>query len=162
MARTGRPRLPIGERLENYSMPVTETGCWLWTGSRISKMGYGQMVDKNSGTSQAHRVSYEYYIGPIPSGMCVCHKCDVPCCINPAHLFLGTHLDNVRDMIAKGRNEPLLRRHRGSSSRYSKLTDEQVLKIRDDRRLQRVIASEYGVNRTAISRIKSRVRWKHL
>ena len=82
----------------NFWAKVQKTGaCWLWIAGK-DYGGYGSFQHK-----RAHRLSYEMHVGPIPKGMFVCHSCDVPACINPAHLFLGTARDNVRDMIAKGR-----------------------------------------------------------
>jgi hypothetical protein len=97
----------IQQKLEKRYEPVTETGCWLWTGVTMWQ-GYPVLAigSRKLGTRKqvrAHRLSYEIYNGPIPSGMYVCHKCDVPICINPNHLFLGTAADNIRDMMAKGR-----------------------------------------------------------
>lgn len=80
---------------------IDAKGCWLWTKGRMP-FGYGAIV-VNGKTKLAHRVSYEAHVGPIPSGLCVLHRCDVPPCVNPEHLFLGTQLDNMRDKIAKGR-----------------------------------------------------------
>jgi hypothetical protein len=88
--------------------------------------------------------------------MFVCHRCDVPACVNPDHLFLGTHLDNVRDAISKDRHA------RGEVNGHAKLTADDVRAIRADRRIQRVVAAEYGVARTVVSRIRSGTRWGHL
>ncbi len=84
------------------SIPEPMSGCWLWLRARIPE-GYGHIaVDgKNLG---AHRVSYETFVGPIPDGLWVLHRCDTPPCINPRHLFLGTHKQNVADSAAKGRH----------------------------------------------------------
>lgn len=80
-------------------------GCWLWTGAKSEK-GYGNIFKKRGNGRTAvmvHRVSYEIHFGEIPEGLFVLHRCDVPACVNPSHLFLGTAQDNVDDMIAKGR-----------------------------------------------------------
>lgn len=86
--------------LEGRFFVEPNSGCWLWT--RSVSMGYGKLWwDKKH--QRAHRVSWELHNGAIPDGMLVLHKCDTPPCINPAHLFLGTHADNAADKIAKGR-----------------------------------------------------------
>lgn len=84
-------RVAIGELSE----------CWLWIGD-VSEAGYGVFSVNHTGTG-AHRVAYEYANGIIPDGMNVCHRCDVPPCVNPNHLFLGTHQDNMDDKVSKGR-----------------------------------------------------------
>jgi hypothetical protein len=78
------------------------TGCFLWVGS-ASEQGYGYVGVGGGKLGKAHRVSYEHFVGPIPPGLCVLHRCDTPACVNPDHLFVGTKLDNSDDMIAKGR-----------------------------------------------------------
>jgi len=77
-------------------------GCHIWTGA-LSVKGYG-CTNINGKGVRAHRASYTIYNGEIPYGLIVCHRCDNPPCVNPAHLFLGTHLDNEQDKLIKGRN----------------------------------------------------------
>lgn len=80
------------------------TDCWPWTGARWPG-GYGQIIRRLKGRWRpdgAHRLSYEIHVGPVPDGMQVCHSCDMPSCVNPGHLFLGTQLDNMRDRYRKG------------------------------------------------------------
>jgi hypothetical protein len=80
-------------------------GCWEWQGA-LSAAGYGRIVRPGSAATSApaHRVSWELHNGPIPDGLCVCHKCDNRKCVRPDHLFLGTQGDNNRDRDAKGRS----------------------------------------------------------
>lgn len=129
--------------------------CWLWMGAK-HKRGYGSF--RAPGESKAHRFSYSRYIGPIPHGMSVCHKCDNPSCVNPEHLFAGTHTDNMVDKMIKGRGGHLL----GSSHPRSKLNEDQVRAIRADGRRQIDIAIDYGIKQAQVSEIKRRVAWTHI
>ena len=88
-------------RFHKKYIPEPMSGCWLWEGS-ANEDGYGYISKKNI-IVYAHRVSWELHRGPIPEGLCVLHTCDTPACVNPDHLWLGTHTDNVRDSVKKGR-----------------------------------------------------------
>ena len=96
--RTGKT---VGERLAFHSRP-SASGCRLWNGSK-NLNGYGKLLVAGR-LMLAHRAAYADANGPIPPGLCVCHKCDVPSCIEPTHLFLGSRRDNTNDMITKGRH----------------------------------------------------------
>lgn len=105
MAKVGRPLgscTPIKDRLLRKVKVNTETDCWEWQGGK-NNVGYGMIRDEH-GMRTTHRVSYELHKGNIPKGMCVCHTCDNPKCVNPDHLWVGTKKDNSQDMIRKGRN----------------------------------------------------------
>ena len=138
-----KPMQPRGEPLEKrlYSKIKKVDGCWVWQGS--TRNDYGQLKHEGRNLS-THVWSWKVTNGDIPEGLFVCHACDDPPCINPDHLFLGTQADNLRDMSEKGRG------------RKGRFTDEQVRAIRKDPRLHRVIADEYGVDRSEIWKIKNR------
>lgn len=92
----------IEKLIENIEK-IPESGCWLFQGN-LTNGGYG-LVNAESKSQLAHRVSYAHFYGGIPDGLFVLHRCDVRSCCNPHHLFLGTHQDNMDDMIKKGRNK---------------------------------------------------------
>jgi hypothetical protein len=152
----GRPtyRMSINEKLDYYTYPEPNTGCWLW-GASVTTDGYGRV---NMGRTQigAHRASYERHKGAIPEGMFVCHTCDVPSCVNPEHLFLGTSTDNLRDASRKGRMR------RGEGQPNSKLTTEQALAIFNDPRSGSAIAQDYPVCKSVINYIKRGKIWRHI
>lgn len=132
---------PVFERFMARVSPEPNTGCWLWTGTACS-VGYGRFTAWGK-FDRPHRVSWMLHHGPIPARLYVLHRCDNRACVNPAHLFLGTHLDNVADMAAKGRgSKPPRKRPR--------LAAESVAAIR--RRAAAgepvsALAAEYGVHR---------------
>jgi hypothetical protein len=91
------------QRIESKSIPVPEAGCWIWTGG-VGGNGYGRdPIGVNGRPVEAHRSSFIAFHGNIPSGLCICHRCDTPTCVNPDHLFAGTRSENMRDMYRKGR-----------------------------------------------------------
>jgi hypothetical protein len=104
---------PLAERFWRYV--ERSTGCWLWIGCR-QRPGYGRIGrEGGKGTRYAHHVSWELHYGPIPEGQQVLHRCDNPPCVRPDHLFLGSQLENVRDMWDKGRAVPPPIRQKGWS-----------------------------------------------
>lgn len=100
-----RPNASVAERFDRIGVTVTPEGCHEWRGARRAG-GYGAVSVAVRQTDYAHRVAWQLAFGPIPDGMFVCHRCDNPPCCNPEHLFLGTNADNMRDMVAKGREQP--------------------------------------------------------
>lgn len=152
--RPKRGGLSISYRLENTSMPVTESGCWLWLG-QLDAGGYG-CIRIGRKMIKAHRASFMVYRDMIPKGIKVLHHCDIPSCINPDHLFLGTQADNVRDMITKGRHRP----SRGQNNGRAKLNERQAAVIRESKETLRVLSERYGVSPTIISYVKRGISWK--
>ena len=124
------PIIPLHIRLIENSIPVPECGCWIWTGVWLHSGGYGE-IWVGGKKKRAHRVSFETFVRPLIDGEDVCHRCDTPACINPAHLFAGSHLDNMRDMFAKGRRSSeflyrsieSLNPKTGEIKRYKKILD---------------------------------------
>ncbi len=145
----------LAQRLAFYSRRAS-TGCLEWQGA-LNKDGYGNVTIAGNIRIGSHRAAWISARGPIPDGMEVCHDCDNPRCIEPAHLFLGTHAENMADMLRKKR-----RNVKGARNGAAKLTEEQVIAIRGDRRRQIDIASDFGVGQSVISAIKRRERWQHL
>lgn len=147
-------------------------GCWHWTGATQTPWGYGSFNRGNhngkSHTDVAHRVSYELTYGEIPQGLFVCHRCDNPICVNPDHLFLGTHQDNMIDMHQKGRSIEHIKpeRHaRGERQHLAKLTADQVLQVRamhDTGVSYSKLAKLFHVSKSSIYSIITRETWKHI
>lgn len=128
------------------------TGCWLW--KILSRGGYGAAWAGKP--ISAHRLAWTLARGPIPAGMQVLHRCDVRRCVNPDHLFLGTHAENMADRNAKGRQAC----SSGERHPNAKLTSADVLAIRASSALQRVLAAEYGVSISTISDIRRYRLWR--
>lgn len=148
-----RVKEPIRVRFEKKFTKV-DGGCWEWDACK-NEYGYG-VFSYEGKPMQAHRVSWEIYVGSKPDNMCVLHRCDNPGCVNPAHLFLGTRTDNANDRDNKGRVQ------HGEKHYNAKLTEAKVIEIRSryaagERQCD--MACEYGVDPAAISLIVNRHTW---
>lgn len=166
------------ERIKDRIEIDDVSGCWNWT--KQKKRGYGRFYFCHQKSMSAHRASYLAHVGEIPDRMCVCHSCDNPACVNPDHLFLGTHLDNMRDRSEKCRcysapgakNPNFGGKHyskktpekiiRGEDCRHSILSATSVAEIRSLQKPYQEIARIYGVSISAIGRVKRRESWAHV
>lgn len=134
------------------SSPVPESGCWLWEGSTGSH-GYGD-IRIHYKLHLAHRLSYEAFVGPIPDGMFVMHKCDVRSCVNPDHLSIGTHQQNMADKCDKGR-------WAGQGPRKLTLSDAiKIRRLRAEGAKAKEIAKLYDLHPDHIRKITSFKIWK--
>ncbi len=161
---------PIAERFWPKVDKRGPNDCWLWTGS--FRYAYGRISVGAHGAISAHRASWEIHNGPIPPGMFVCHRCDVPACVNPSHLFVGTHIDNETDKDAKGRRSRGARHSAsmaglmpcGVDNHKSKLTPAKVQTIRLLARhtaMSRAeIASMFGVTKENVVFVVARTTWR--
>ena len=153
---------------------IAELGeCWEWLGGLCD--GYGQFT-VNGRNGRAHRFIYQETNGPIPEGLLVCHKCDNRKCVRPSHLFLGTVLDNTRDMQAKGRGNYAvgekhgLKKHpersaKGERHGMSKLEVQDVLRLRSLHAqgwTPAQLSKLFGISWTQASRIALKERWRHV
>lgn len=172
MTRPGPKPRPLADRFwgnvdkNGPFHPLLLSRCWLWTAAKAGN-GYGRTSVTSAGRGRydayAHRASWQMANGPIPSGLEVCHRCDNPPCVNPAHLFLATHQANVTDMVQKGRQRtvPLC----GEINGRAKLTEADVATIRAlyaEGRAYRQIAAEFAVTPENILHIAKRRTWKHV
>lgn len=137
------------------------SGCWLWAGG-VGATGYGRFHLEGKATS-AHRAAYRLFVGPIPNGKNVCHKCDVRGCVRPSHLFVGSQLENIIDMVAKRRHahgpsfaaRVTPSRARGEKSGRAKLTNRQVASIRRSKQPLAVVAEKYKIHPNYVSALRN-------
>jgi hypothetical protein len=145
------------EKFNSLWMPEPNSGCHLWLRC-VDRDGYGQICYGGK-QLKAHRVSWAMHHGRVPIGMCVCHKCDTPGCINVDHLFIGTTADNMADKADKGRIK-------GDKHGRAKLSTADVGVIRRMRRelglTQSSIADMFSVSRATVSHILNRRNWAHI
>lgn len=144
------------EILRQKTVLDSGSGCHIWLGA-CTNDGYGTIRFRCK-PSRTHRVAWELKNGPIPPGLLVLHKCDVPKCVNPDHLFLGTQQENMNDMVRKKRDRPC----RGARQPHAKLTDSAVREIRSSSENQYILADRYGVSQGTITRVKTRRGWAHV
>lgn len=137
-------------------------GCWLWVASTMS-VGYGQFYN-GTRIVGAHRFAWEEVNGPIPDGLWVLHRCDVPLCVRPDHLFLGTASDNTADMVAKGRGRA--KGSQGEANPRCRMTADDVLALREayaaGEGSYRTLAARFGISRPHVSEIVTRRQWTHI
>jgi hypothetical protein len=156
-------------RIRAHSM--TDAGnCVVWVGP-VGPTGYG-IIRFRQKNMRVHRVAYEATSGPIPTGMCVCHTCDNRACVNPDHLFLGTHAENMRDMARKKRannaaavQASKLSRPRGTEHHASILDEETVSTMRDMRRAGltlKAVASTFGIDFRTVYSATVGETWSHV
>ena len=144
----------LAQRIAQASIPVTECGCWIWC-MHIDEIGYGTLR-VNGKMAKAHRASWVAHRGAIPPQTKVLHRCDVRCCVNPDHLFLGSQADNVRDMVTKGRQH----KFHGERNPNAKLTAADVAAIRLATGSHSQVARRFGVGKSIIGYIRSRHNWR--
>ncbi|MCO7215334.1 HNH endonuclease [Halomonas sp. OfavH-34-E] len=147
------------ERFHSKYQINPRTGCWEWTDALSSRGGYGRIKYRGE-AHRAHRVSYMIHKGAIPDGMVVCHQCDNPACVNPDHLWLGTHMDNNQDMIKKGRGR--YPGHQGEANPRATLTRRKVQQIIHRMMAgqnNKQIAQAFGVSHATISLVRRGKIW---
>lgn len=180
MPSGGKPLETLDElaaEMDRLSMPCPATGCYLWLGQlRDGQRSYGRIHFRGAKRG-AHRIAYELRHGPIEVGLFICHRCDVPECVNPDHLFAALHSDNMADAVEKGRHARRRRvavtARRGGGRRRppvirgtdhvgARLDEAKVREIRASTAAASVFAIKYGVAKATINKIRRRVAWAHV
>jgi len=147
----------LAQAMMARSTPGKPDECWEWTGNRLAS-GYGRFSFRGEATT-VHRLSYRAFIGPIPDGASICHRCDNRPCWNPAHLFAGSTADNIKDCVEKRRNA------HGERHYAAKLTEDDVRLIREAYAAGvdgTFLARRYGVSPFTVYKLLNGRSWKHV
>ena len=146
-------------RFEESYIRIPEAGCWLWLKS-VNGQGRPYITIAKNIKVPAARAAWLKYKGEIPKGKLICHICNVAVCVNPAHLYLGTYSSNLLDAMKSGRNFL----SKGSNNANSKLTEEQVIYIKQALTTGSTLAAlakQFQVTTSTIWRIKHQIHWNH-
>lgn len=160
----GPHRIPLEQRFWDQSIPEPNSGCWLWLGP-LRRSGYGHFkigsrTDSTRKNVSAHRLAYTLTHGPIVDDLHVLHKCDNKACVNPEHLYVGTHFDNMRDVWKRGRKTSL--GVSGEKNPFSVLTELQVREIKTSAASGAALAVKFSVSPSAVSCIRAGRTWRHI
>ena len=150
---------PFLERFADRIESIPFSGCMIYMGP-LAPNGYAK-VRGHGKPEWIHRLTYKQHVGAIPTGLQVLHRCDIPTCVNPAHLFLGTQKDNIQDMLKKGRNNSK-NAPKGIAHHRAKLNDDKVREIRTSPLSAKHFAAKYNVDITLIWLVRSRKIWRHV
>ena len=142
---SGGVAMTLIDRLTKKCEPITETGCWIWTGNS-EVAGYGRLTVDGK-IMKAHRAMYIAIHGEVPKGKIICHKCDVPACINPAHLYAGTLTDNLNDAYARGQ------RNKCENSSIPAEIIKQIRSLKHSGESDKNISMITGVSRSHVNKV---------
>lgn len=143
--------------IRKIAWKVDEKGCWVCTSHSLKGGGY-PAIQKDHVRKRISHVMYEKHYGTIPKGLIICHHCDNPSCINPEHLFVGTHMDNAIDKMNKGRQSRL----KGENAPRVKLTDSIIIEIRNSKVTSAELMKKYNISHSQIVRIRNGDAWGHI
>ena len=141
------------QRLEENIERIPESGCWIFTGAILNN-GYGKFRDFSMKSSLAHRATYNFFVGDIPNGMYVCHMCDIPSCVNPEHLFIGTPQENQDDCKSKNRQIKHTPKLDNTDINFIRLLLSYGVS-------QYIVSKQFGISQSMVSTINTGKAWKN-